>query len=105
MTYFNSSIMTSQILLLELSSGFNTINVYLLIYRLTRIGIENTVSLWISKYITNITYINKINKSLSSKRRVLFVIPQGSSLYTILCLPTHLSKLIKTFSSADGSST
>ena len=88
-----------QLLLLDLSSAFDTINLDLLIYRLKLIGLEDTVLLWFSNYITNRTYRTKINKSISPKHKVLFGVHQGSSLSPILLciylLP--LSKLIKSF--------
>ena len=89
----------TQLMLLDLSSAFDTINLDLLIYRLKLIGLEDTVLLWFSNYITNRTYSTKINKSISPKHKVIFGVPQGPYLSPILfciyLLP--LSKLIKSF--------
>ena len=81
----------TQLLLLNLSSVFDIINLDLLIYRLKLIGLEDTLLLWFSNYITNRTYSIKINKSISPKHKVIFgsytsrIVPLP---YTLLYLPT-----------------
>ena len=92
---------SKQLLLLDLSSAFDTINLDLLIYRLKIIGLEDTVLFWFSNYITIRTYSTNINKSLSPKRKIIFGVPQGSSLSPILfCIYLRpFSKLIKSFPS------
>ena len=96
--YFDNDHPT-QLLLLDLSSAFDTINLDLLIYRLKLIILEDTVLLWFSNYITNRTYSTNINKLISHKRKVIFGVPKGSFispiLFCIYLLP--LSKLIKSF--------
>ena len=89
----------TQLLLLDLSSAFYTINLDLLIYRLKLIGLEDTVLLWFSNYITNRTDSAKINKSISPKRKIIFGVHQGSSLSPILfCIYIPpINKLVKSF--------
>ena len=71
-------------LLLDLSSAFDTIKHDLLIDRLKMIGISDTVLLWFTSYLQNRYFSIKINNEYSSKKMLSHGVPQGSVLGPIL---------------------
>ena len=57
-----------QLLLLDISSAFDTIKHYLILYRLKIIGLSDTVLLWFISYLQNRYFSIQINKKYSSKK-------------------------------------
>ena len=86
--------------LLYLSSAFDTINHDILINRLYYLGISDAPLLWFKSYLSNRSSSVHIGDSLSSPIPVTCGVPQGSVLgpliFTLYILP--LSKLIQYFS-------
>ena len=70
--------------LLDLSSAFDTIDITILIHRLTSIGITGTAHKWLSSFITNRTSSVLVHSTRSSSRLVTHGVPQGSVLGPIL---------------------
>ena len=83
-------------LLLDLSSAFDTIKHDLLIDRLKMIGISDTVLLWFTSYLQNRYFSIKINNEYSSKKLLSHGVPQGSVLGPIL-FSIYLLPLIDIF--------
>ena len=85
-----------QLLLLDLSSAFDTIKHDLLIDTLKMIGISDTVLLWFTSYLQNRYFSIKINNEYSSKKLLSHGVPQGSVLGPIL-FSIYLLPLIDIF--------
>ena len=85
--------------LLGLSSAFDTINHDILINMLSYLGISDAPLLWFKSYLSNRSSSVQIGESLSSPIPVTCEVPQGSVLgtllFTLYILP--LSKLIQSF--------
>ena len=89
------------VVLLDLSSAFDTIDQLSLVNRLTTwFGVWDTALTWFSSYLSGRSQSVKIDESLSKSRRLECGVPQGSVLGPILfSLDTApLSQIIGTFS-------
>ena len=85
-----------QLLLLNLSSAFDTINYDLLIDRLKMSGLSDTVLLWFISYLQNRYFSININNEYLSKKILCHDVPQGSVLGPIL-FSIYLLPLIAIF--------
>ena len=75
------------LLLLDLSSAFDTVDHYILLNRLKhRFGIKDTALNWFRSYLTNRKKCVIIRESTSSSCNLEFGVPQGSVLGPILCV-------------------
>ena len=73
------------LVLLDLSSAFNTIDHKVLLDRLhTQYGFSGTVLDWFRSYLSNRTQSVKIGKDLSAESKVRYGVPQGSVLGPLL---------------------
>ena len=73
------------LVLLDLSTAFNTVDTGILLQRLTNwFGITGTVKTWIASYLTDQTQKVKIDSSESSSVTLECGVPQGSALGPIL---------------------
>ena len=77
------------IVLLELSSAFDTINHNILINRLYYLGISDAPLLWFKSYLSNHSYSVQIGESLSSPIPVTCGVTQGSVLGLLLYILFH----------------
>ena len=69
-----------QLLLLDLTSTFNTINHVIIINRIKELGIEGSPLKWLTSFIINRTSFVKINDVISPYTQILSGVPQGSVL-------------------------
>ena len=83
-------------LLLDLSSDFDTIKHDLLIDRSKMIGLSDTLSLWFISYLQNRYFSIKINNEYLSTKLLNNGIPQGSVLGPIL-FSIYLLPMIENF--------
>ena len=72
------------LVLLDLSSAFDTLNHMILSYRLREIGIHGQVHNWLMSFVSNRISSVKINSSLSAPFDHTHGVPQGSVLGPIL---------------------
>ena len=72
------------LILLDLSSAFDTVNHAILSNRLNSIGIHGQVHNWLMSFVSNRSYSIRINNSSSSQFTQAHSIPQGSVLGPIL---------------------
>ena len=73
------------LVLLDLSSAFDTIDHKVLLDRLrTRYGFSGTVLDWLKPYLSNRTQSVKTGKDLSAESEVRYGVPQGSMLRPLL---------------------
>ena len=73
------------LVLLDLSSAFDTIDHKVLLDRLrTRYGFSGTVLDWLKPYLSNRTQSVKTGKDLSAESEVRYGVPQGSVLRPLL---------------------
>ena len=80
------------LLLLDLSSAFDTVDHSILLNRLEhRFGIKDTALNWFRSYLTNRKQCVSIRKSTSSLRNLEFGEPQGSALGPILYIIYYTS--------------
>ena len=97
---FKDSNCPIQILLLDLSAAFDTLDHSILEKRLLGLGIEKLAHNWIMSYIKEISFSVKISEHYSTPRFLDTGIPQrsvlGSLLFLIYIKP--LSNIIKKFS-------
>ena len=90
---------TIQLILLDLSAAFDTIDFDILIERLRSIGIGKVPIKWFSNFIRGRSFSIKINETLSQPYAIKYGVPQGSTLspilFSIYLLP--LNKLLTNF--------
>ena len=84
------------IILLDLSSAFDTIYYTLLTNRLSSIGITNLADDWFTSYITDRQSLINIHSTLSNPRQTTHGVPQGSVLGSIL-FNIYIQPLFKIF--------
>ena len=88
-----------QLILLDLSAAFDTIDFDILIERLRSIGIGKVPIKWFSNFIRGRSFSIKINETLSQPYAIKYGVPQGSTLspilFSIYLLP--LNKLLTNF--------
>ena len=82
------------LILLDLSSAFDTINHSILIKRLEDIGIIGITLTWVKSYLSEITFSIKIDNHYSSTCKIYYGVPQGSVLEPIL-FSLYILPLIK----------
>ena len=73
-----------QLILLDLSAAFDTIDFDILIERLRSIGIWKVPIKWFSNFIRGRSFSIKINETLSQPYAIKYGVPQGSTLSPIL---------------------
>ena len=66
------------LVLLDMSSAFDTIDHKILVKRLNSFGITGTALQWFTSYIENRTQYVSVNNTKSDKSRLLYGVPQGS---------------------------
>ena len=74
------------LVLLDLSSAFDTLNNRILSYRLREIGIHEQVQNWLMSFVSNIISSVKIKSSLSAPFDQTRGVPQGTVLGPILII-------------------
>ena len=72
------------LVILDLSSDFDTLNHRILFYRLREIGIHGQVNNWLMLFVSNRISSVKIKSSLSAPFDQTHGVPQGSALGPIL---------------------
>ena len=68
----------AQLLLLDLSSAFDTLNHNILIERIKELGIEGSSLSWLTSFINDRTSSVKLNDYILSPIDILCGVPQGS---------------------------
>ena len=88
-----------QLLFIDMTAAFDTIDFTILLSRLSNIGITGTAFNWFKSFITTRTYSVKINSSFSQPYPLNFGVPQGSVLSPILfsIYLRPLSKLLQSY--------
>ena len=77
-------IVTSILILLDLSSAFDTLDHNILIRRLENIGIKDSVLSWFTSYLINRSFSICIDNAITEPRHTTHGVPQGSVLGQIL---------------------
>ena len=97
---FKDSNCPIQILLLDLSSAFDTLDHSILVKRLLGLGIDKLTLNWIMSYIKERTFSVKISEHYSTLKFLDTGIPQGSVLGPLIFLIyiKPISNIIKKFS-------
>ena len=72
------------LVLIDMSSAFDTLNHMILSYRLREIGIHGQVHNWLMSFVSNRIYSVKIKSSLSASFDHTHGVPQGSVMGPIL---------------------
>ena len=72
------------LVLLDMSSAFDTLDHNVLIHRLSAIGIKGIALNWFTSYITNCSSSVRINTHSSPSRTITHGVPQGSVLGPLL---------------------
>lgn len=67
-------------LFLDLRKAFDCVNHQILLYKLKRIGLDDSLCHWIESYPTGRTQVVRINNKISEVREVICGVPQGSVL-------------------------
>ena len=71
-------------ILLDLSSAFDTLDHNILIRRLQNIGIKDSVLSWFTSYLINRSFSICIDNAITEPRHTIHGVPQGSVLGPIL---------------------
>ena len=74
----------AQLLLLDLSSSFDTLNHNILIDRIKELGMEGSCLSWLNSFLNNRTSSVKCNDYISPPIKILYGVPQGSVLEPLL---------------------
>ena len=82
----------AKLLLLDLSSAFDTLNHNILIERTKELGIEGYSLSWLTSFLNDRTSSVKVNDYISPPIDILYGVPQGSVLGTLL-FSIHLRPL------------
>ena len=73
-------------LFLDLRKAFDTENHEILVKKLSAYGVRPSASQWINSYLSNHVQVTKVGQAISSERKVVCGVPQGS----ICCSPFTL---------------